>query len=215
MWVLILLGRAILNFFQVGDIPGSINETLVALVPKVPLPESLNHLRPISCCNFVYKVISKIMVARMKRHMDSLITPNQSAFVGGRLIQDNLTIAHEVFHSLKRRDRRGKDNIAIKLDMSKAYDQMEWCFVKKMLLAYGFQEGWVSLVMKLITSVTYRYKINGFRSDILFPHRGLRQGDPLSPYLFILAVDCLSHHIIQAVEERRFQGVQLARGLLY
>lgn len=141
-----------------------------------------------------------------------LISPNQSAFVGGRLIQDNLIIAHEVFHSLKRKDSRGKENLAIKLDMSKAYDRLQWGFIKKCLLAYEFNFYWVEMVMKLITSVSYKYKVNGFLSSKLIPHRGLRQGDPISPYIFIMAADSLSHLINSASSLGRFHGIQLAAG---
>lgn len=86
--------KAVLDFFNGGNLPENLNETVVTLIPKVPLPESINHLRPISCCNFVYKIISKLIVMRLKGFMGELISPNQSAFVGGRLIQDNLTVAH-------------------------------------------------------------------------------------------------------------------------
>lgn len=184
--------KAVKDFFDGGEFPMTLNETMVALVPKVPLPESISQHRPISCCNYVYKIISKLIVLRLKSFMELLISPNQSAFVGGRQIQDNLVIAHEVFHSLKRRDSRGRENVAIKLDMSKAYDRLEWSFIKDILLAYGFESRWVELVMKLICSVTYKYKVNGFTSQSLTPQRGLRQGDPLSPYIFILAADSLS-----------------------
>lgn len=88
--------KAIVEFFSKGKLPENINETSVTLIPKIPLPESINHLRPISCCNFIYKIISKLMVLRMKGFMDLLVSPNQSAFVGGRLIQDNLIVAHEI-----------------------------------------------------------------------------------------------------------------------
>lgn len=126
--------KAVMNFFNGGQIPNELNETLVTLIPKVPLPESINQLRPISCCNFIYKIISKLVVLRLKGIMGDLITPNQSAFVGARVIQDNLIIAHEVFHSLKKKNARGKENVAIKLDMSKAYDRLEWGFLKQCLL---------------------------------------------------------------------------------
>lgn len=190
--------KAVKSFFNGGCFPRELNETSVTLIPKIALPESINHLRPISCCNFTYKILSKLVVARLKNFMDKLISPNQSAFVGAWLIQDNLIIAHEVFHSLKRRDSRGRENLAIKLDMSKAYDRLEWEFIRKCLLAYGFSGQWVEMVMKFISTVSYKYKVNGFMSDELLPQRGLRQGDPISPYIFILASDALSHLISRA-----------------
>lgn len=99
--------NSVQNFFATGTLPEEVNEAVVALVPKTPLPESVLHYRPISCCNFMYKIISKIYVSRLKCFMDSLISPNQSAFIGGRLIQDNIIIAHEVFMHSKRTLTRG------------------------------------------------------------------------------------------------------------
>lgn len=99
--------KAIKGFFENGQLPLEMNETIVTLIPKVPLPECLNQLRPISCCNFIYKIISKIMVLELRGFMGELVSENQSAFVGGRLIQDNLIIAQEAFHALKQRDRGG------------------------------------------------------------------------------------------------------------
>lgn len=135
--------RAVMLFFDTGQLPSDLNETVVTLIPKVPMPDCLNQLRPISCCNYIYKVISKIVVMRMRGYMGNLVSYNQSAFVGGRLIQDNLIIAYEAFHALKQKARGGRENMAIKLDMSKAYDRVEWNFIEKVLLAYGFEVSWV------------------------------------------------------------------------
>lgn len=101
--------------------------------------------------------------------------------------------------------------MAIKLDMSKAYDRVKWSFIEKVLLTYGFQASWVSKVMVLVTIVSYNYKVNGFTNSTIKPQRSLRQGDPLSPFLFILVVDVLSLMINDAVDKGELQGFKLAR----
>lgn len=112
-------------FFSTGAIPEQVNETVVSLIPKINHPEICSHFRPISCCTFLYKIIARIMVTRLKGSMNSLISPFQSAFIGGRQIQDNLIVVQEAFHCNKKPGPRRDDQVIIKLDMNKAYDRLE------------------------------------------------------------------------------------------
>lgn len=98
--------KMVRNFFKYGTLPEKINETHIILVPKIPHPEEIGHFRPISCCNFLMKIITRIMALRMKPLMNKIITMNQSAFVEGRQIQDNLLIVREAFHSLKKKKQK-------------------------------------------------------------------------------------------------------------
>ena len=141
----------------------------------------------------------------------SIVTENQSAFVPGRLITDNALIALEVFHSMKHRNRSRRGTMAMKLDMSKAYDRVEWGFLRKLLLTMGFDGRWVNLIMDCVTSVSYSFVINGGVCGSLTPTRGLRQGDPLSPYLFILIADVFSRMIQRKVQEKQIHGAKASR----
>ena len=99
----------------------------------------------------------------------------------------------------------------MKLDMSKAYDRVEWPFLQEMMLKLGFQRSWVDLIMKCVSTVSYRISVNGELSEVIKPQRGLRQGDPLSPYLFLLCAEGFSALLSQAEREGNLKGVKVCQ----
>lgn len=165
----------------------------------------MSEFRPISLCNVLYKLISKVLVLRLKAILPGVVTENQSAFVPGRLITDNALIALELFHTMKKRSKSKRGMIALKLDMSKAYDRVEWGFLRKLLLTMGFDGRWVNLVMDCVTTVTYSFIINGRVCG------AVSQGDPLSPYLFILVADAFSLMLQNKVREGKLHGTKASR----
>ena len=127
------------------------------------------------------------------------------------MITDNSLIALEIFHSMKVRNKSRKGIMSMKLDMSKAYDRVEWGFLTRLLLTMGFDGRWVNMVMRCVTTVSYSFIINGRVCGEVIPSRGLRQGDPLSPYLFILIADALSHMIKSRAESHIIHGARASR----
>ena len=176
---------AVQNFFHSGKLLPELNNTLLVLIPKNNNPSSVNHYRPIGLCNVVYKTISKLLVSKIRPILDKLISPCQSAFTPGRWIAENQLIVHELLHSFKKRKVKG-GFIAIKVDLQKAYDQVNWDFLKTVLTNFGFPNIFIKWVMECVTTTSLSVLVNGGKSNFFHPSRGLRQGDPLSPYLFIL-----------------------------
>lgn len=199
-------------FFSSGFLPQSMNVTHVRLIPKDIGAKGVTDYRPIALCNVFYKIISKLLSLRLKPVLGSIISENQSAFIPGRAISDNVLITHEVPHYLKVSAAKKKCAMAVKSDMSKAYDRVEWDFIILVLRKLGFHEVWINLVMQCITTVSYSYLINDSVYGKITPYRGIRQGDPVSPYIFILCGEVLSGLCKQAHRDRSLMGLRVAKG---
>lgn len=142
------VSKAVKSFFSDGPLLKDFNSTNLVLIPKVKFPESLSQLRPISLCKFCLKIITKVLANRLKRILKSIISPNQSAFVPGRMIQDSILVAHEAFHFLNRKKQGKESFMAVKLDFNKAYDMVEWDFLEAVMKKMGFADQWINWVME-------------------------------------------------------------------
>ena len=202
---------AILDFLNSGRMLGSINFTHIVLIPKVASPQRMSQFRPISLCNVLYKIASNVLVNRMKYILPQVISDSQSAFVPGRMITDNVIIAFETIHYLKNVRVGNNAQMAVELDMSKAYDRVEWNFLEAIMLKLGFHGRWVQLIMACVTTVSYAIMVNGEPHGYVKPQRGLRQGDPLSPYLFLLCAEGLSVLLRKAERDSLIRGISICR----
>lgn len=151
-----------LNFLNSQNLPRMLNFfTFIVLIPKISNPKKIIEFRPISLCNVIYKIGSKMIANRIKPFLNDIISPIQTAFVPKRLITDNVLVAFELNHFLKCRTRGKKQFMALKLDVSKSYDRIGWVFLRCVLLKMGVAQSFVSLIMLCVTSVSHSFLLNG------------------------------------------------------
>ncbi|KAL8126011.1 hypothetical protein AgCh_013344 [Apium graveolens] len=204
--------RCCQTFMNTGELPQAANKTVVCLIPKIKNPQKVTDLRPISLCNVLIRIVSKVLANRLKECLPVLISDSQSAFIENRLLIDNALLAFELNHYIRRK-RQGKNEVVgFKIDVSKAYDRLEWHFLEAMMQKFGFNSVWIDRVMKCVTTVSYSFVQEGEIFGDVQPQRGIRQGDPMSPYLYILCAEGLSSMIRRHEQVGLLHGCSIARG---
>eukprot|EP00253_Pinus_taeda_P015318 PITA_15318 len=193
-----------------GEIYKPFNSTFIALIPKKDDPESFEDFRPISLCNCIYKIIAKVIANRLVPILSRNISMEQFGFLDGRQIHEAIGVAQEVLHNIKQKKKKG---VVLKIDLSKAYDRINWLYIRLLLTHLGFSYSFISWIMGCISNVSFAVLINGAASPFFKSQRGLRQGCPLSPLLFLLVAEGLSRLIHRARRTNKLKGIEVAINL--
>lgn len=195
------------EFHKNSNLPKGFNASFITLVPKVENPLKLSDYRPISLIGSMYKILSKVLAARLKPTLNSVIGEVQSAFTGGRNIQDSILIANEVVDGWKRNKVKG---LIFKLDLEKAFDNLNWVFLFKMMKLFGYPDDWILWIHECLSTASISVLVNGAPTKEFKMQKGVRQGDPLSPFLFIIAAESLNCLFQEAVSLGSLKGLKVS-----
>jgi hypothetical protein len=190
-------------------LPKGMFSYFLTLIPKVSSPQALGDFRPISLIGSLYKLVAKVLACRLAKVVDNLIPNTQSAFIKGRQLVDGVVVVSEVIDYAK---KSGKECLILKVDFEKAYDSVDWGFLDYMLCRFGFGEKWRAWMKACVCSGNMSILVNGSPTEEICIKRGLKQGDPLAPFLFLLVADGLGALMRSAVARGRFQPFKVGRG---
>eukprot|EP00253_Pinus_taeda_P017348 PITA_17348 len=191
-------------------IRGSTNFAFLALIPKEKGANTFNRFPPISLCNIGYKLITKVIANRLKFIFPKVIPENQGGFIQGRQIVDNYLLVQEAIHSSMSRNEKG---MVVKLDLANSFDRVKHSFLLKVLHKFGFGENFINWIRACILEPWIAPLVNGRVADFFKATRGLRQGCPLSPLLFVLQASILSFHLDKKMMDQEIVGLCIASGV--
>ncbi|XP_010456839.1 PREDICTED: uncharacterized protein LOC104738352 [Camelina sativa] len=196
------LTMGVQQFFLDSFIPSALKSTSLILIPKIPGTLDVRDFRPISCLKMAYKIISRLLLDRLKIHLPDLILPNQTAYITDRLLLENVLLASEVMQGYQLAS--GKERITLKVDISKAFDSVRWDFLLSSLHAYKVPQGFINWIRACACFPSFSISINGVYSGFFKGRTCLRQGDPLFPIQFVMIMNVLSLMLNKAAEEGSF-----------
>lgn len=197
------------EFWKTGTLPKGCNTALVALIPKVELPTGFKDFRPISMIGCLYKILSKLLARRLQQVMGQIVGPYQASFIKGRQILDGALVAGEIIDTCRQNKAKA---LILKIDFHKAFDSVAWSFLEWVMNQMGFPGTWSRWMKSCVTSASSSIIVNGSPTAPFKLHRGLRQGDPLSPLLFDLVAEVLSLVIRKAESLNLLYGLPVCNG---
>ncbi|GKV25499.1 hypothetical protein SLEP1_g34934 [Rubroshorea leprosula] len=196
------------DFHKHGKLVRGVNSSFIVLIPKVNSPQKIEEFRPISLVGVMYKLIAKLLARRLSSVLNGIIGENQMAFVGGRQLADSVVIANEIIDEAQKRKKKG---FVFKADFEKTYDKVCWEFLDYMMLRLGFGQKWKNWINECLKTAEVSVLLNGSTTRQFKMQRGLRQGDPLSPFLFLIVAEGLNGIISSAASLGLFNGIEIGQ----